>query len=116
LQERGVRGFIGFRRVFTIADTNGNGQLDFGEFKGVFQDYRLAASEEDLHALFCALDSNQSGSVDFNEFLRHLTGEVNEHRERFVHTAFCKLDKDGSGAVDAKDITGTYNASQHPDV
>ncbi len=48
LREIGARGFIGLRRVFTIADDNHSLTLDRGEFAKVFHDYRLNLSETEL--------------------------------------------------------------------
>lgn len=116
LRERGARGFIGFRRVFKIADNNGSGSLDWPEFWQVFQDYRLQVTDDDLRAAFGAFDVNGDQNVNFDEFLRHVVGEMNPTRKSLVAQAFAKLDRDGSGEVDKHDVTGVYDASNHPDV
>ncbi len=59
---------------------------------------------------------NGDGNVNFDEFLRRVVGEMNDHRRGFVWKAFQILDKDGSGQVTKSDITGVYDATNHPDV
>lgn len=54
--------------------------------------------------------------MNFDEFLRQVVGEMNPPRKAIVARAFAKLDRDGSGEVDKHDVTGVYDASQHPDV
>jgi len=116
LKERGARGFIGLRRVFMIADDNRSLTLDKDEFSKVFHDYRLDLSEDELQTLWTAFDTNSDGSVNFDEFLRRVVGEMNDYRRNLVWQAFQKLDKDSSGEVTKSDITGIYDASNHPDV
>ena len=116
LKERGARGFIGFRRVFSIADDNRSLTLDRDEFFKVFRDYRLDVTPEELSMLFNTFDSNGDGNVNFDEFLRHVVGEMNPFRTNLVAQAFHKLDRDGSGFINKYDITGVYDPSNHPDV
>ena len=116
LKERGARGFVGFRRVFSIADDNRSLTLDRNEFSKVFRDYRLDVTPEEMNVLFNTFDTNNDGSVNFDEFLRHVVGELNPFREQFVRQAFQKLDRDGSGVINKYDVTGVFDPSQHPDV
>lgn len=116
LKERGARGFIGLRRVFMIADDNHSLTLDREEFSETFASYRLQLSPEEQQTLFSAFDTNGDGQINFDEFLRQVVGEMNDFRRGLVWKAFQKLDKDGSGQVTKSDITGIYDASNHPDV
>jgi len=45
-----------------------------------------------------------------------VSGEMSPSRKAFVMKAFKKIDKDDSGILDIRDIQGTYNAKEHPDV
>ena len=42
--KRGVKGLIGLKRQFKIMDTDGSGELDFGEFKKALEDYRVGCT------------------------------------------------------------------------
>ena len=99
-----------------IADDNRSLTLDKEEFSKVFHDYRLNLTDDELSTLWAAFDLNKDGNVNFDEFLRRVVGEMNDFRRNLVYQAFCKLDRDGSGNVTKADITGTYDASQHPEV
>ncbi len=102
--------------MFKIADDDRSLTLDWNEFWKAFNDYRIEISDDDLRMLFQTFDANQDGNVNFDEFLRELVGEMNTYRKDMVSRAFAKFDRDGSGVIDKQDITGVYDASQHPAV
>lgn len=116
LKQRGARGLIGLRRVFKISDDNNSMSLDFQEFSGALQDYRVNLTGEERQGLFAYFDRNEDFTVNYDEFLRTVVGEMNGFRRGLVEQAYDKLDRDGSGLVDVKDITGVYDASKHPEV
>lgn len=63
LTDRGGRGLIGLRRQFKIFDTNGNGVLDFFEFKKAIEDYDIQLHPKDVENLFKTFDSNGDGVI-----------------------------------------------------
>ncbi len=47
IMKRGVKGLIGLKRQFKIMDSDGSGALDYQEFKGALDDYRVGCSEDE---------------------------------------------------------------------
>ena len=116
LMSRGARGILGLARQFKIADTDNSKEIDLNEFVQVMRDFKVPIDEKDILALFEMFDKNKDGKIVYDEFLRSVRGEMNKFRQGLIELAFKKLDKDGSGVIDMKDVKGTYNAKNHPDV
>ena len=104
------------QRVFKVMDDNDSGTLDVQEFWKALCDFRLPVSPEECRKLFDLFDLNEDGEISYDELMRAVAGEMSPIRKAFVMKAFKKVDKDGSGILDIKDIQGTYNAKEHPDV
>jgi len=116
LASRGARGLLGMQRVFKVMDDNGSGSLDIQEFWKALCDFRLPVSPEECRKLFDLFDIDENGEISYDELMRAVAGELTPIRKAFVAKAFKKVDKDGSGILDIRDIEGTYNAKDHPDV
>ena len=97
-------------------DDDGSKSLIYDEFAKAMHDFRVDLTPEEYPKLFYAFDRDGNGSVDYDEFVRAVRGNMNQSRLSIVHQAFKKLDRDGSGVVDIQDITGVYDAKNHPDV
>ena len=63
---------VGWSKLFARYDTDGSGELDFGEFaKAVRADCGIneaVVSDEDLKTMFDAVDGDGSGEMDVDEF------------------------------------------------
>ena len=97
-------------------DDNGNGSLDWNEFRKGIKEMQLGVTDMQIRHLFNLFDANDDGAISYEEFLVGLRGELNERRRAMVEMAFRRLDKDGSGVVDMLDIRALYNARGHRDV
>lgn len=113
---RGARGIAGLGKKFKIADDNGSGSLDTGEFKKAMHDFRIGLAPKQVTLAFRLFDRDGSGEISFDEFLRSVRGKMNPTRAAVAKKAYTIMDSDGSGQVDINDIRQTYNAKQHPDV
>jgi Ca2+-binding EF-hand superfamily protein len=116
LQDRGGRGLVGLRRQFKIFDTNGNGTLEFNEFKKAIEDYDINLHPKDVENLFKNFDLNGDGLIQYEEFLRTFIGQMPRVRYELTMKAFKRLDTDCVGEVSLQDLFGAYDASRHPDV
>jgi Ca2+-binding EF-hand superfamily protein len=116
LNQHGASGIAGLGRKFQIIDDNGNGFLEYSEFKKACRELTLDWTEQDIRELFNFFDTNKSGNLDYDEFLVGLRGQLNQRRTQLVLLAFSVLDRDRSGIIEVNDIIGLYDASQHPDV
>jgi hypothetical protein len=113
---RGVKGIIGIKRSFNIADRNLTGFIDNDELIKLLKNYRFELTDVEFRKLFEIFDSNRNGKINFDEFLNAIVGEMNEFRRSLVTKAFMIFDKSGNERVDIDDIRGSYNAKMHPDV
>merc|ERR1711920_713714 len=62
-------------RVFSLFDTDGNGQLDMGEFRWMLQGMKLGLKKERMVELYSAFDDDHSGGIDDKEFVKALFPE-----------------------------------------
>jgi len=58
------------RATFDRIDENGNGSIEFEEFRGLMLELDHTHSESAVRAKFDAIDSNRDGRVSFDEFHR----------------------------------------------
>lgn len=55
--------------LFEQNDTDGNGDIDFGEFKALMGDLDPQMPHSALETGFRDIDSNKDGRINFDEFL-----------------------------------------------
>jgi Ca2+-binding EF-hand superfamily protein len=65
-------------------DSNGSGDLDFGEFRKALDDYRVGCSGPEADQIFNIFDKNRNGSLNFEEFMQVIVGELNQYRLNIV--------------------------------
>lgn len=70
LKAHGASGIAGLARKFRIMDDDGNGMLDFGEFKKGIKECELVdLSDAAIKHLFLYFDRDDSGTISYDEFL-----------------------------------------------
>lgn len=104
------------KRIFKTFDSNGNGLLEFKEFKKAMQDFKLDLEDQDIENLFRSFDKNNDGVLDMNEFMELVLGQLSGDRLKVVQEAFKKLDNRGLGYVQYPKIKETFDGKKHPDV
>ena len=72
---KGKGGLHYFRDVFKDADLDGNGTLDYEEFRCAMEDIGFE-DDGSLQKLMARFDSNNSGSSDYDEFMRFFAPEI----------------------------------------
>lgn len=87
------------RKVFQQHDTDGNGVLDYEEFKAALQ--LLGHKDEDYQEIFDSVDLDGTGVIRYTEFLAAAQGDVSEER---LAEAFDRLDSDDSGYISAENL------------
>jgi len=112
----GVTGIFSMGRKFRIIDDDGNGTIEFSEFKKCIAEHALDWSDAQLKAVFDNFDTDKSGSISFDEFLKGCRDPMNSRRQQMTLMAFAIMDADKSGVIEMNDIQGKYNADKHPDV
>jgi Ca2+-binding EF-hand superfamily protein len=63
---------------------NGNGLLEFKEFKKAMQDFKLDLEDKDIDNLFKSFDKNNDGNLDMYEFMDLVLGELSGDRLKVV--------------------------------
>ncbi len=116
IMKRGTKGLIGLKRQFKIMDSDGSGALEYNEFAGALQSYKVGAGEEEIQIIFQIFDKNGDGRIIFQEFLDALVGQLNGNRKNIVREAFDKLDLNKNGFLEIDEVKGAFDASRHPDV
>jgi hypothetical protein len=97
-------------------DSDGSGELDFGEFRKAIDDYRVGCNGPETDQLFSIFDKNRNGTIDYSEFMQGILGDLNQYRLNIIKQAFASLDKNGNGTLDFDEVKLNFNPSRHPDV
>lgn len=114
--QRGERGLFGLKRLFKTYDTNGNGSLEYKEFKAAITSFKLDVEDQDIQAIFKAFDENNDGTLDVNEFMALVLGDLNSRRRGIVESAYIKLDHRKTGQVPLQKVKEDFDGNKHPDV
>lgn len=112
----GAATMIDLGRRFRISDRDKSDSLSYAEFAICLQQIGFNYSQTELKSLSRAFDPNSDGTISYQEFLRAIRGDLSPARLRVVNQAFDKFDRSGNGVVNLEDLTGWYDASQHPEV
>ncbi|KAJ1420826.1 hypothetical protein B484DRAFT_452933, partial [Ochromonadaceae sp. CCMP2298] len=105
-------GIIQLQRSFDAEE----GLVDYGAFKRVLLQTKLAFLDMHLRMLFDFFDADGSGAIDSEELLEGLRGHLPAPLLALVHSAFDRMDKTASGYVDAASLISHFDAAAHPDV
>ena len=104
------------KRLFKTFDLNGNGVLEYKEFKKAMTDFKLDLEEQDIEHIFKTFDKNNDGTLDITEFMDMILGDLTGNREAVVVEAFEKLDNRQIGFVPYGKIRELFDGKKHPDV
>lgn len=89
--------------IFKQIDENGDGHIDKGELKKLFELLDARVSDSDLEEVFKQLDTDNDGVIGEHEFNEWYT-QSKELIKSQVHHVFDKLDSDKSGTLDKNEI------------
>ncbi|HLT92709.1 MAG TPA: EF-hand domain-containing protein [Woeseiaceae bacterium] len=57
------------RETFNYNDPNGDGKIDYDEFRRMLDDLNAGVSEEEARIGFDEIDSDDDGAIQFDEFI-----------------------------------------------
>lgn len=115
----GPRGIFSLRRQLEMYDRDSSGVLDHEELYMALSDFKIAVSEDDVHAIFVELDRDDRGVLTYDKLLDLVAPRLTHDRNAVVTQSFNKVRSamlGGADAVDAKVFRDAYDASQHPEV
>jgi Ca2+-binding EF-hand superfamily protein len=115
LKNRGIRGFIGLKKLFASIDLDGSGNIEFDEFSRALRNFRITSNETEASQLFAYFESSP-GKISYMQFIDKIRGPLNEQRKALILAAFNTLDVSGDGQVKLEDIRRNFDATNHPEV
>lgn len=63
---------------------DGNGTLEFKEFKRAMKDFKLDLEDQDIENIFRSFDKNGDGVLQLTEFMDMILGDLNDNRLQVV--------------------------------
>ena len=86
-------------RIFTVADVDENGYLEFDEWCTATMDKRKMLKKPRLMAAFKMLDKDNSGSISYDEVRDILIGDTTGTNEEVFQAMVQEMDIDGDGNI-----------------
>jgi calcium-dependent protein kinase len=87
------------RAIFTEADVDGSGNIDFDEWCTATINQNKLINEPNLKAAFDLFDKDGSGTIDYNE-VKIVLGNAVSTEDRVWHEVISEIDKNGDGQID----------------
>mmetsp|Transcript_28524 Transcript_28524/g.50650 ORF Transcript_28524/g.50650 Transcript_28524/m.50650 type:complete len:822 (-) Transcript_28524:1947-4412(-) len=115
LKNRGVRGFIGLKKLFQQIDRDGNGSIDAEEFARALRNYRISSTDAEATQIFAYFESSP-GRISYPTFCEKLKGNLNDQRRGLIVAAFSQLNMAGDGLASIDDVKRNFDPANHPDV
>jgi len=106
-----IRGDL--EKTFKTFDKDGNGQIDMGELKEMFERMSCPIDDEDLKELYARLDENGDGILEFDEFSKWYTGSE-QRIEKQMRDLFDKYDINNDKTISRDAIGELITASGLP--
>ena len=91
-------------QVFKRIDTNGDGHIDKGELKGLFDVLGHRLNEDDLETVFTTLEVVKDHGVIIEQEFRRWYSNSEELLRSQVRDVFDSLDTNKSGTIDKKEL------------
>ena len=91
--------------VFLNIDKNGNGTLEFEEFRRALDDMGLKMSESESSTIFNLIDSHGHGRIEFMEFYDFFLENILCDENSPFCKAFEEADQKGRGVIDFKEFS-----------
>ncbi|CZR64427.1 probable calmodulin [Phialocephala subalpina] len=96
-----------FKRVFSLFDKNGDGNITSSELGAVMKSLGQNPSETELQDIVNEGDTDADGAMDFPEFLYIMSQKSRNsdaNLEAELKAAFAVFDKDNDGVISAKEL------------
>ncbi|KAJ1659576.1 Calmodulin-2 [Dispira simplex] len=101
------------KEIVTLADTDGNGQLDFKEFEELLKKDTPAVAklvkEIEVRLAFKAIDTDKSESISRDELREALKGMNKPCSEEQLDKLLKEVDANGDGLIDLREFCQLYH-------
>eukprot|EP00484_Ammonia_sp_Unknown_P016814 CAMPEP_0197040688 /NCGR_PEP_ID=MMETSP1384-20130603/17333_1 /TAXON_ID=29189 /ORGANISM="Ammonia sp." /LENGTH=559 /DNA_ID=CAMNT_0042471489 /DNA_START=61 /DNA_END=1740 /DNA_ORIENTATION=+ len=92
--------FENLKKLFAQLDTDGNGTIDYNEFKnGMLNSKDLNLTEADIQKMFQAMDVKKVGEIDFEALVNAAVHDYLIASDQRLYEAFRDLDDDEDGKI-----------------
>ncbi|PON59067.1 Phosphorylase kinase, gamma catalytic subunit [Parasponia andersonii] len=98
------------KTLFTTADVDGDGALNYGEFVAVSVHLKRMANDEHLHKAFAFFDQNGSGYIEIEELRNALNDEVDTNSEEVIIAIMHDVDTDKDGRISYEEFVAMMKA------
>ena len=112
---RGLRGFIGLHKQFTLFDTENKGFINLPDFIQGMKDFKLDIDQKDAETLFKMFDKQQEGAIEYDQFMYALSGSMSEIRANIINKAYDEIQSQHA-QITTHLLKSLYHAAKHPDV
>ena len=89
--------------IFTQADTDNNGELDFGEWCTATISSNELLNEDNMKAAFALFDKDGGGTIDASE-VATILGHNISREEQVWQDVISEVDKNGDGQIDFEEF------------
>ena len=92
--------FENLKKLYKTMDTDGNGKIDYNEFKkGMIDSPDFNITEENIKKIFNELDVKKMGEIDFEALLNAAVHDYLVANDQRLYDAFRELDNDEDGKI-----------------
>lgn len=96
--------------LMEVADVDGDGALNYGEFVAVAVHLRKMGIEEHLHKAFTFFDRNQSGFIEIEELRDALSDDDGSKNEEVINAIMHDVDTDKDGCISYEEFAAMMKA------
>ncbi|KAI3924605.1 hypothetical protein MKW92_029472 [Papaver armeniacum] len=96
--------------LMEVADVDGDGCLDYGEFVAVAVHFRKIGNDEHLHKAFSFFDQNKSGYIEIEELRIALADEVDPNNDEVINAIIRDVDTDKDGKISYEEFAAMMKA------
>ncbi|XP_077210312.1 calcium-dependent protein kinase 20-like isoform X2 [Tasmannia lanceolata] len=96
--------------LMEVADVDGNGTLDYGEFVAVSIHLRKMGNDEHLRKAFVYFDRNQTGYIEIDELTDCLADDLGSNSEEVINAIIRDVDTDKDGRISYEEFAAMMKA------
>ncbi|KAK1373320.1 Calcium-dependent protein kinase [Heracleum sosnowskyi] len=87
------------KMMMDVADVNGNGVLNYGEFVAVTIHLQKMENDEHIHRAFMYFDKNSNGYIELDELRQALADESGETNDNVINEIMREVDTNKDGQI-----------------
>ncbi|KAG0464312.1 hypothetical protein HPP92_020381 [Vanilla planifolia] len=101
---------IVFTHIRVVADVDGDGTLEYGEFVALSVHLKKMGNDEHLHKAFNFFDQNKSGFIEIGELSEALADDLGPNHEEVINAIIRDVDTDKDGKISYEEFAAMMKA------